>query len=60
MTKLKLNVDELMVESFEAADAVTERGTVRGEELIASDLNSCWDTECGRSYCASVRLLTDW
>lgn len=53
MTKLKLNIDELTVESFEAAQSVAERGTVRGEEFFASDLNSCHDTECGRTYCAS-------
>lgn len=52
MHKLKLNVDELSVESFASADKDRQAETRR--EFFASDLRSCWDTECGRNtYCAS-------
>ncbi|HEY0015588.1 MAG TPA: hypothetical protein VGC13_04695 [Longimicrobium sp.] len=48
----KLNLDELSVETFEALDA--RLSTEGKHELFASDLRSCWDTECGRNtYCAS-------
>lgn len=50
MSKLTLNMDELAVESFAPADKEAE--TKR--EFVASNLNSCWDTECGQdTYCAS-------
>jgi hypothetical protein len=52
MNKLRLNMDELSVESFASAEKENDAQTQR--ELFASDINSCWDTECGRkTYCAS-------
>jgi hypothetical protein len=47
----KLNLDQLSVESFEAVDA--KQDDQRKAELFASNLNSCWDTACGRTYCIS-------
>lgn len=53
MEKLALNLDELTVESFESTEATEEKGTVQGQDAIASNLNSCWDTLCGKTYCIS-------
>lgn len=36
MLKLKLNVEELAVESFETADGTAGRGTVRGQAITPS------------------------
>jgi hypothetical protein len=47
----KLNLDQLSVESFEAVDA--RQDDQQKAALFASNLNSCWDTECGRTYCVS-------
>jgi hypothetical protein len=47
----KLNLDQLSVESFEAVGA--KDNNQRKAELFASNLNSCWDTACGRAYCVS-------
>lgn len=51
MNKLRLNLDELSVESFDATDAVQE--AARKAEIFASNLNTCWDTNCGKTYCIS-------
>ncbi|MBW3572571.1 MAG: hypothetical protein KY467_15825 [Gemmatimonadetes bacterium] len=52
MNKLRLNLEELSVESFTSAESERKAETQR--EFFASDLRSCWDTECGRdTYCAS-------
>jgi hypothetical protein len=54
MEKLKLNLDELTVESFESAEKSEERGTVQAREVFDSTLRTCWHTNCGASYCVSA------
>lgn len=51
MNKLKLNVEELSIDSFEASEKDESAGTIHGQEWFASQLNSCDDTLCGRTYC---------
>lgn len=53
MNKLKLSMESLKVESFEAVEVPEERGTVAGNERVVSYPNTCGDTECGRSFCVS-------
>ncbi|HEU4562429.1 MAG TPA: hypothetical protein VFS20_31655 [Longimicrobium sp.] len=47
--KLKLDLDRLKVESFEAQAQMYERGTVDGAELFASIDGTCIDATC-RNY----------
>lgn len=47
--KLKLDLDRLKVESFEAQGPRHERGTVDGAELLASVDGTCIDYTC-RNY----------
>jgi hypothetical protein len=53
MDKLKLNLDELTVETFQSAPVSEQRGTVEAREFFASSLRTCIDTNCGASYCVS-------
>lgn len=50
MKKLKLNLDDLKVESFEISDSATERGTVFGQLTVESNelsnCNTCPDASC--------------
>ena len=50
MEKIKLNLDDLRVESFESTAASDVRGTVEGREMF--DTSSC-GTLCERSHCIS-------
>ncbi|HEY7769953.1 hypothetical protein [Longimicrobium sp.] len=50
MNKLKLNLDELSVETFESADVPEQRGTVEGRDLFATGRTLC-NTECVSSPC---------
>jgi|GEM_PF-3729558 hypothetical protein len=50
MNKLKLNVEELSVDSFEVAPAEESRGTVLGAEAT----DGCSD------YCGATLLLYIW
>lgn len=43
MKKLKLSLDELMVDSFQAAPSDGERGTVRGAEFATLE-ETCWNS----------------
>jgi len=47
--KLKLDLDRLTVESFEAQALMFERGTVDGAEFFASIDGTCVDATC-RNY----------
>jgi hypothetical protein len=47
--KLKLDLDRLNVETFEAEELTHERGTVRGAEAFASIDGTCVDYTC-RNY----------
>lgn len=47
--KMKLNLDGLNVESFEAEAKAFEDGTVRGAELFATVDGTCYDGTC-RGY----------
>ncbi|HEX9936644.1 MAG TPA: hypothetical protein VGB15_05960 [Longimicrobium sp.] len=47
--KLKLDLDRLKVESFEAQAPLHERGTVDGAEYLASIDGTCIDATC-RNY----------
>jgi hypothetical protein len=49
--KLRLNIDDLAVESFAPAAEVGERGTVRGAEATADGQTLCALTQCEVSYC---------
>jgi hypothetical protein len=62
MKKLRLNLDQLTVDSFDTAAAVVQRGTVRGEEQCtcptACNTNctcpgcpTCDYTACGQESC---------
>jgi hypothetical protein len=51
MDKIRLNADELQVESFDAAPAARDRGTV--EAHLITSTPSCINTDCGPSRCAS-------
>ncbi|HEX8391492.1 MAG TPA: hypothetical protein VF665_03960 [Longimicrobium sp.] len=53
MDKMKLSLDTLKVETFEAVTETEERGTVRGNEMFVSFPNTCADTNCGKSFCVS-------
>jgi hypothetical protein len=48
--KIRLNLDDLQVESFESTPTLDVRGTVEGQELL--DTASC-GTLCERSHCVS-------
>jgi hypothetical protein len=50
MNKLKLNVDELTVESFESAAVSEQRGTVEAREKWPTARTIC-NTECVSSPC---------
>lgn len=50
MKKLTLNLDELTVESFEAADKSRDaRGTVMGAEAAMTGPADCVSVSCGNS-----------
>jgi hypothetical protein len=53
MKKLKLNAEELAVESFAAAEPTEALGTVKGQDMDASSLLTCIDTNCGGTYCTT-------
>jgi hypothetical protein len=44
MAKLRLNLDQLTVDSFDTADKPAKKGTVFGEQC------TCW-TNCGQETC---------
>jgi hypothetical protein len=46
MNKLKLNPDDLTVETFESAAAFEQRGTVEARELLATGQITCGITRC--------------
>lgn len=50
MEKIRLDLDELQVESYACDAPVEERGTVRAEEMSCicgtSKIGGCWCTEC--------------
>jgi hypothetical protein len=55
MKKLKLEIEELAVESFATAAAMADIGTVRGHGTFRGDtcqaVNSCGPHTCGNAYC---------
>ncbi|HEV7590228.1 MAG TPA: hypothetical protein VGO40_19065 [Longimicrobium sp.] len=55
MSKLKLDIDALRVESFETAAALGSRGTVRGAQLArcTTDAYDCDPLTCGPSCIGS-------
>ncbi len=65
MKKLRLNVDELAVESFQAAHPAEERGTVRGLAAtegckVTESCTNCTydDTLCGLTWhCSNAAPL---
>jgi hypothetical protein len=50
MEKIRLDLDELKVDSYETDGAPEQRGTVRAEEMSCicgtSKIGGCWCTEC--------------
>jgi hypothetical protein len=50
MSKLKLTVESLQVETFETSDLAGARGTVRGNDSMSND------TWCGAYGCDSTQL----
>jgi hypothetical protein len=54
--KIKLNLDDLQVESFHSTPAHDARGTVEARELM--DTASC-GTLCERSHCISGPCCLD-
>jgi hypothetical protein len=55
-SKLRLNVEELSVESFSPADEVSGRGTVRGADATLGDQSGC--INCVPSY--DMAVSCDW
>jgi hypothetical protein len=54
MSKLKLSLEQLAVESFASVETADARGTVRGQE------DTEWET-CGFNYsCANVETCGNW
>ncbi|HEX6746316.1 MAG TPA: hypothetical protein VF092_03295 [Longimicrobium sp.] len=53
MKKLTLDAETLVVETFEASDTDESLGTVKGQEMYASSLLTCEDTNCGKTYCTT-------
>jgi hypothetical protein len=63
MNKLKLNLEELSVDSFEAVESARPQGTVQGQEMLLVTNNTacagscpgqtCIDLTCGPSVCHS-------
>jgi hypothetical protein len=52
MNKLKLNPDDLTVETFESAPVSRQRGTVEAREFFATQQITCAVTRC-RTGCVS-------
>ena len=52
MSKLKLNPDDLSVETFESAAASGQRGTVEARDFFATQEITCAVTRC-RTGCVS-------
>ncbi|HEX5869873.1 MAG TPA: hypothetical protein VFY65_05650 [Longimicrobium sp.] len=50
MNKLRLNLDELSVETFESTAVAEQRGTVEARELAPTARTIC-NTECVSSPC---------
>ncbi len=57
MRKLRLNIDELSVESFEIARDQKERGTVRGEQQTSftCQYETCLNPTCVDVNCPTMR-----
>jgi hypothetical protein len=63
--KLRLNVEELSVESFAPSAQVAERGTVRGAEVSVDAASGCFDcspsygepASCAWTQCANISCL---
>lgn len=51
--KLKLNAEDLAIESFVAAEPTEVLGTVKAQDMFASSLLTCQDTNCGKTYCTT-------
>ena len=56
MSKRKLKVDDVEVESFETAAAEDKTGTVKANELETADFGTCWGqtaqcTACPPRHC---------
>jgi hypothetical protein len=51
MKKVKLELDELAVESFATAEPETERGTVRGHETVHYSCAPNGASICGPNKC---------
>ncbi|HSU15990.1 hypothetical protein [Longimicrobium sp.] len=51
--KLKLNAEDLTIESFVAAEPAEVLGTVKAQDMYASSLLTCIDTNCGKTYCTT-------
>jgi hypothetical protein len=51
MNKLKLNLDDLTVETFESAAAFEQRGTVEAREFIDTQWVTLCRTGCVSSPC---------
>jgi hypothetical protein len=70
MRKMKLQLDDLRVESFATAEATTHRGTVRGHDQILPEdeagtdatcppVNTCNQTYCGGYSCEWTKCPGD-
>lgn len=46
MKKLHLNLDELVVDSFDTAEAPAEPGTVKGHDDDSADTEPSWCATC--------------
>jgi hypothetical protein len=51
MNKLKLNPDDLTVETFESAAAFEQRGTVEAREFVPTQVITLCRTGCVSSPC---------
>ena len=51
MKKLKLELDELLVESVQTARGITPRGTVKGNALPTLNMDCTWDVETWHATC---------
>ena len=66
MGKLRLNLDQLTVDSFDTATTAREKGTVFGEQCSCQTVCSCpgcptcVNTECEQNTCLQSCDTCDW
>jgi hypothetical protein len=57
MKKLRLEMEEIQVETFEVADETPGRGTVQGQQPTVGDTCSC---DCSADVCSLEEICTGY